>query len=89
MGTPVVRLRPDADGQGLVSDTASRIANLSLPGRSAWLPPPLRAPPWRQPAWPAMAGRSACTGAYGLDMDDYGNGYSGLQRLHTLPIGAV
>ena len=67
MGTPVVRQRPDADGQGLVSDTASRIANLSLPGRSAWLPPPLRAPPlrappWRQPAWPAMAGRSAWTG---------------------------
>jgi hypothetical protein len=27
--------------------------------------------------------------AYGLDMDDYGNGYSGLQRLHTLAIGAV
>jgi hypothetical protein len=57
MGTPVVQQRPDADGQGLVSDTASRIANLSLPGRSAWLPPP-----WRQPAWPAMAGRSAWTG---------------------------
>ncbi len=77
-----------------MSDTASRIANLSLPGRSAWLPPPLRAPPlrappWRQPAWPAMAGRSACTGAYGLDVDDYGNGYSVLQRLHTLAIGAV
>ena len=67
MGTPAVRQRPDADGQGLVSDTASRIANLSLPGRSAWLPPPLRAPPLRQPAWPAMAGRSAWTGAYGLD----------------------
>ena len=57
MGTPVVRQRPDADGLGLVSDTASRIANLSLPGRSAWL-----LPPWRQPAWPAMAGRSAWTG---------------------------
>jgi hypothetical protein len=57
MGAPVVRQRPDADGQGLVSDTACRIANMSLPGRSAWLPPP-----WRQPAWPAMAGRSAWTG---------------------------
>lgn len=24
-----------------------------------------------------------------LAMDDYGNGYSVLQRLHTLPFGAV
>ncbi len=88
MGTPVVRQRPDADGQGLVSDTASRIANLSLPGRSAWLPPPWLPPPcgsrpgqrWR----PLRLDR-----AYGLDMDAHGNGYYGLQRLHTHPFGAV
>jgi len=83
MGIPVVLQRPDADGQGLVSDTASRIANLSLPGRSAWLPPPCGSRPgqrWR----PLRLDR-----AYGLDMVDHGNGYYGLQRLHTHPFGAV